>query len=138
MKRQCKRARKRKAANEVSPGRALRPLRTRLVRPLGQECYWRDVVSASNKRLTLPSTSTAFTSDDAGSRIESESLAFEAGKPYLISQWRWPGRFRPVNRETLRERPMMWDEINGILCHAVLRTAEGDADFCSVFPRRTS
>ncbi|MGH9371982.1 MAG: hypothetical protein ACRD15_10680, partial [Vicinamibacterales bacterium] len=34
--------------------------------------------------------------DEAHARIERLCLAFEAEKPYLISQWRWPERFRPV------------------------------------------
>jgi glucosylglycerate synthase len=29
-------------------------------------------------------------------RLERLCLAFEAEKPYLVSQWRWPERFRPV------------------------------------------
>ncbi len=33
---------------------------------------------------------------EAEARIEGLSLAFETEKPYLISQWRWPERFRPV------------------------------------------
>lgn len=33
---------------------------------------------------------------EAEARIEHLCLAFEAEKPYLISQWRWPDRFRPV------------------------------------------
>jgi hypothetical protein len=33
---------------------------------------------------------------EAEARIERLGLAFEAEKPYLISQWRWPERFRPV------------------------------------------
>jgi glucosylglycerate synthase len=33
---------------------------------------------------------------DAEARIERLGLAFETEKPYLISQWRWPERFRPV------------------------------------------
>jgi glucosylglycerate synthase len=32
----------------------------------------------------------------AEARLERLCLAFEAEKPYLISQWRWPERFRPV------------------------------------------
>jgi glucosylglycerate synthase len=28
-------------------------------------------------------------------RIERLSLAFESGKPYLVSRWRWPDRFSP-------------------------------------------
>lgn len=34
--------------------------------------------------------------DEAETRIERLCMAFEAEKPYLISQWRWPERFRPV------------------------------------------
>jgi hypothetical protein len=34
--------------------------------------------------------------DAAEERIERLCLAFEAEKPYLISMWRWPERFRPV------------------------------------------
>jgi glucosylglycerate synthase len=33
---------------------------------------------------------------EAEARIERLALAFETEKPYLISQWRWPERFRPV------------------------------------------
>ncbi len=33
---------------------------------------------------------------EAEARIERLGLAFETEKPYLISQWRWPERFRPV------------------------------------------
>jgi glucosylglycerate synthase len=33
---------------------------------------------------------------EAEARLEALSLAFETEKPYLISQWRWPERFRPV------------------------------------------
>jgi hypothetical protein len=36
------------------------------------------------------------TPDAAEERIEKVCLAFEAEKPYLISMWRWPERFRPV------------------------------------------
>jgi len=32
----------------------------------------------------------------AEARIERLCLAFEADKPYLISQWRWPERFKPA------------------------------------------
>jgi glucosylglycerate synthase len=32
----------------------------------------------------------------AEDRLERLCLAFEAEKPYLVSQWRWPERFRPV------------------------------------------
>ncbi len=28
-------------------------------------------------------------------RLERLSLAYEAGKPYLVSRWRWPDRFNP-------------------------------------------
>ena len=28
-------------------------------------------------------------------RLERLSLAFEMGKPYLVSRWRWPDRFNP-------------------------------------------
>jgi len=34
--------------------------------------------------------------EQAEARIERLCLAFEAEKPYLISQWRWPERFKPV------------------------------------------
>jgi hypothetical protein len=34
--------------------------------------------------------------EEAEARIERLALAFETEKPYLISQWRWPERFRPV------------------------------------------
>jgi hypothetical protein len=33
---------------------------------------------------------------EAEARIERLCLVFEAEKPYLISQWRWPERFKPV------------------------------------------
>lgn len=33
---------------------------------------------------------------EAEARIERLCLVFETEKPYLISQWRWPARFRPV------------------------------------------
>jgi glucosylglycerate synthase len=33
---------------------------------------------------------------EAEARLEALGLAFETEKPYLISQWRWPERFRPV------------------------------------------
>jgi hypothetical protein len=36
------------------------------------------------------------TPEAAEARIERLCLAFEAEKPYLISMWRWPERFRPV------------------------------------------
>lgn len=36
------------------------------------------------------------TPEAAEERIERLCLAFEAEKPYLISMWRWPDRFRPV------------------------------------------
>jgi len=36
------------------------------------------------------------TAAEAEARIERLGLAFETEKPYLISQWRWPERFRPV------------------------------------------
>jgi len=32
-------------------------------------------------------------------RLERTGLAFEDEKPYLISRWRWPERFRPVRFE---------------------------------------
>ncbi len=35
---------------------------------------------------------------EAEARLDALGLAFEAEKPYLISQWRWPERFRPVKR----------------------------------------
>jgi glucosylglycerate synthase len=35
-------------------------------------------------------------SQEAEGRIEELCLAFETEKPYLISQWRWPERFKPV------------------------------------------
>ena len=28
-------------------------------------------------------------------RLERLSLAYEAGKSYLVSRWRWPDRFNP-------------------------------------------
>jgi hypothetical protein len=28
-------------------------------------------------------------------RLERLARAFEAGKPYLVSRWRWPDRFNP-------------------------------------------
>jgi len=28
-------------------------------------------------------------------RLEHLSVAFESGKPYLVSRWRWPDRFNP-------------------------------------------
>jgi glucosylglycerate synthase len=31
----------------------------------------------------------------ADRRIEKLALAYEAGKPYLVSRWRWPDRFNP-------------------------------------------
>jgi hypothetical protein len=31
----------------------------------------------------------------AGARLERLALAFETGKPYLLSRWRWPDRFNP-------------------------------------------
>lgn len=34
--------------------------------------------------------------EETEARVERQCLAFEAEKPYLISQWRWPERFRPV------------------------------------------
>lgn len=36
--------------------------------------------------------------DEAEAGIERLCLAFEAEKPYLVSQWRWPERFKPVKR----------------------------------------
>jgi glucosylglycerate synthase len=36
------------------------------------------------------------TAEAAEERIERLCLAFEAEKPYLISMWRWPERFRPL------------------------------------------
>jgi len=32
--------------------------------------------------------------EGADARIEQLALAFEAEKPYLVSRWRWPERFR--------------------------------------------
>jgi hypothetical protein len=34
--------------------------------------------------------------DEGERRIEQLCLAYETEKPYLISQWRWPERFKPV------------------------------------------
>lgn len=34
--------------------------------------------------------------DEAEARIERLCSVFEAEKPYLVSQWRWPERFKPV------------------------------------------
>jgi hypothetical protein len=34
--------------------------------------------------------------EEAEARIERLSVAFETEKPYLVSQWRWPERFKPV------------------------------------------
>lgn len=34
--------------------------------------------------------------EEADARIEQLCLVFEAEKPYLVSQWRWPERFKPV------------------------------------------
>ena len=34
--------------------------------------------------------------EEAEAHLERLALAFETEKPYLISQWRWPERFRPV------------------------------------------
>lgn len=34
--------------------------------------------------------------EEAEIRIERLAVAFEAEKPYLVSQWRWPERFKPV------------------------------------------
>jgi hypothetical protein len=28
-------------------------------------------------------------------RLERVSVAYESGKPYLVSRWRWPDRFNP-------------------------------------------
>jgi hypothetical protein len=28
-------------------------------------------------------------------RLEDLSIAYEVGKPYLVSRWRWPDRFNP-------------------------------------------
>jgi hypothetical protein len=28
-------------------------------------------------------------------RMEQLAAAYEAGKPYLVSRWRWPDRFNP-------------------------------------------
>ena len=28
-------------------------------------------------------------------RLERLSAAYESGKPYLVSRWRWPDRFNP-------------------------------------------
>lgn len=36
--------------------------------------------------------------EEAATRLEQVCLAFEAEKPYLISGWRWPERFRPLRR----------------------------------------
>jgi glucosylglycerate synthase len=30
-----------------------------------------------------------------GQRLERLALAYESGKPYLVSRWRWPDRFSP-------------------------------------------
>jgi len=27
--------------------------------------------------------------------IQEQAIAFETGKPYLVSRWRWPDRFNP-------------------------------------------
>jgi hypothetical protein len=32
--------------------------------------------------------------EDVDQRVEQLGLAFEVQKPYLISRWRWPERFR--------------------------------------------
>jgi hypothetical protein len=34
--------------------------------------------------------------DEAEGRIERLAVVFETEKPYLVSQWRWPERFKPV------------------------------------------
>jgi hypothetical protein len=34
--------------------------------------------------------------EEAERRLEQLCLAFEGEKPYLISQWRWPERFKPL------------------------------------------
>jgi hypothetical protein len=34
--------------------------------------------------------------EEAEARIERLALVFETEKPYLVSQWRWPERFKPV------------------------------------------
>jgi hypothetical protein len=34
--------------------------------------------------------------DEAEARIERLAVVFETEKPYLVSQWRWPERFKPV------------------------------------------
>lgn len=37
----------------------------------------------------------AQTADEAERRLEELARAYEAGKPYLLSRWRWPDRFNP-------------------------------------------
>ncbi len=37
----------------------------------------------------------AQTADDAERRLEQLARAYEEGKPYLLSRWRWPDRFNP-------------------------------------------
>jgi hypothetical protein len=37
----------------------------------------------------------AQTTDDAERRLEQLARAYEEGKPYLLSRWRWPDRFNP-------------------------------------------
>jgi glucosylglycerate synthase len=32
---------------------------------------------------------------DAEQRLERLARAYEDGKPYLLSRWRWPDRFNP-------------------------------------------
>lgn len=34
--------------------------------------------------------------EEAEARIERQCIVFETEKPYLVSQWRWPERFKPV------------------------------------------
>jgi len=46
------------------------------------------VASYANEVATLSAPA-------AESRIESLAQAYEAGKPYLLSRWRWPDRFNP-------------------------------------------
>jgi glucosylglycerate synthase len=36
--------------------------------------------------------------EEAEARIERLAAVFEAEKPYLVSQWRWPERFKPVKQ----------------------------------------
>jgi len=37
----------------------------------------------------------ARTAEEAEGRLEQLAKAYEAGKPYLLSRWRWPDRFNP-------------------------------------------